>query len=75
MVLTKPMPLKDPVTGEPNMGHYHNLAPLLATEGRKRGENIFCVNQWQNNANRMAHYLTTGPEILQQTGGKVSLSC
>jgi len=24
------------------------------------GENIFCVNQWQNTANRMAHYLTTG---------------
>jgi len=27
------------------MGHYHNLAPLLAKEGRERGENIFCVNQ------------------------------
>jgi len=69
LVLTKPQPLKDPETGKPNMGHYHNLAPLLAKEGRERGENIFCVNQWQNTANRMAHYLSTGPEILQQVGG------
>ena len=69
LVLTVPQPLKDPKTGHPNMGHYHNLAPLLAKEGRERGENIFCVNQWQNTANRMAHYLSTGPEILQQVGG------
>jgi len=75
LVLTKPMPLKDPVSGKPNMEHYHNLAPLLAEEGRKRGENIFCVNQWNNTANRMAHYLTTGPEILQQCGGKVDVFC
>ena len=73
LILTKPQPLKDPTTGQPNMGHYHNLAPLLAKEGRERGENIFCVNQWQNTANRMAHYLSTGPEILQQVGGPSKL--
>jgi hypothetical protein len=35
-------------------------APQIAKEGRERGENYFCVNQWHNHANRMAHYLTTG---------------
>uniref|UniRef100_A0A7S0E0D1 cysteine synthase n=1 Tax=Hanusia phi TaxID=3032 RepID=A0A7S0E0D1_9CRYP len=75
VILTEPIPLKDPVTGKPNMDHYHNLAPLLAKQGRDRGENIFCVNQWQNTANREAHYLTTGPEILQQTGGKIDCFC
>jgi len=73
LVLTVPQPLKDPKSGKPNMGHYHNLAPLLASEGRARGENIFCVNQWQNLANRMAHYMSTGPEILQQVGGPTKL--
>ena len=48
LVLTVPQPLKDPKTGQPNMGHYHNLAPLIAKEGKDKGENIFCVNQWQN---------------------------
>jgi cysteine synthase len=36
---------------------------MLAKEGRDRGEHFFCVNQWHNHANRMAHYLTTGPHI------------
>ncbi|KAJ1492992.1 pyridoxal-5'-phosphate-dependent enzyme, beta subunit [Baffinella frigidus] len=64
LMLTKPMPLKDPE-------HYHNLAPLIAKEGK----NIHCVNQWQNTANRMSHYLSTGPEIMQQTGGKIDCFC
>jgi hypothetical protein len=30
------------------------------------GLTCWCVNQWQNTANRQAHYLYTAPEILQQ---------
>ena len=29
------------------------------------------ADQWNNRDNRMAHYLTTGPEIWRQTGGQV----
>ncbi len=48
------------------MGPYHERSqpPKLSTSSLYiyafSGENIFCVNQWQNTANRMAHYLTTG---------------
>lgn len=54
---------------------YSPQAPQLAKEGLERGEKIYCVNQWQNTANRMAHYLSTGPEILYQTKGKIDVFC
>jgi cysteine synthase A len=31
----------------------------------------FWANQWDNTANRDGHYASTGPEIWEQTGGKV----
>jgi cysteine synthase B len=35
--------------------------------------NRFCyVDQYSNDANWLAHYRTTGPEILEQTGGQVT---
>jgi len=34
-------------------------------------ENAIWANQFDNLANRQAHYLTTGPEIWEQTDGKV----
>ena len=35
------------------------------------GDGYFMPNQFDNPHNYMAHYLTTGPEIMQQTNGEV----
>ncbi len=35
-------------------------------------ERYYYANQYDNPANWQAHYLTTGPEILQQTGGSLT---
>jgi len=48
--------------------HYVNLAKRLANEI----PNSFRINQYDNPLNPEAHYLTTGPEIWEQTDGKVT---
>ena len=55
-----------------NPGNYARVSGRLA-EARNASEPNGAVwaNQFDNVANREAHYLTTGPEILEQTGGKV----
>ena len=47
---------------------YYSVSKRLATEI----PNSFYVNQYDNLANRLAHYEQTGPEIWQQTDGKVT---
>lgn len=54
------VPYKDP-------NNYVKLSGRLAAEM----ENAIWANQFDNLANRQAHYETTGPEIWEQTEGKV----
>lgn len=53
-------PYKDP-------GNYQKVAGRLADQT----ENAIWSNQFDNVANRLAHYETTGPEIWHDTDGKV----
>ena len=48
--------------------HYVNTAKRIAAET----PNSFRINQYDNPKNPEAHYLTTGPEIWQQTEGKIT---
>ncbi|MBK9735893.1 MAG: pyridoxal-phosphate dependent enzyme [Saprospiraceae bacterium] len=47
---------------------YYSVAKRLATEV----PNSFHCNQYDNLANRQAHYESTGPEIWKQTDGKIT---
>ncbi len=47
---------------------YYSVAKRLPTEI----PNSFHMNQYDNLANRLAHYETTGPEIWEQTEGKIT---
>lgn len=55
-----------------NPGNYVRYSGRLAEELAKTEPNgVIWANQFDNTANRDAHYLTTGPEIFEQTKGKV----
>ena len=59
------VPFKDP-------GNYVHVAERLAKEMAKTESNgVLYANQWDNTANRIAHLEGTGPEIWEQTGGKL----
>jgi cystathionine beta-synthase len=47
---------------------YYSIAQRLA----KEIPNAFHANQYDNLANRLAHYETTGPELWNQTDGKIT---
>lgn len=58
-----------PTNVEPeNPMSYYSVSKRLAREI----PNSWYVNQYDNLANRLAHYQTTGPEIWEQTGGKIT---
>jgi cysteine synthase A len=55
-----------------NPDNYVHVSERLAKELAAREPNgVLWANQWDNLANRNGHYTTTGPEIWQQTDGKV----
>jgi len=58
--------LTDPLEGSDGA---IRVARKMAAE---RPDLYFYANQYDNPANWQAHYYTTGPEILQQTGGRVT---
>ncbi len=58
--IVKTVPYSDP-------NHYQKVAGRLAAEL----PNAIWGNQFDNTANRDAHFATTGPEIWRQTGGRL----
>jgi cysteine synthase A len=55
-----------------NPENYVHVSERLAKELAAREPNgVLWANQWDNLANRQGHYTTTGPEIWQQTEGRV----
>jgi len=55
-----------------NPDNYQHVGRRLADELRKKEPNgVLFADQWNNLDNRKAHYVSTGPEIWEQTGGKV----
>jgi cysteine synthase A len=60
VIVVPEKPYKDP-------GNYNKVAQRLALE-----KGYFWANQFDNTANRQIHYHTTGPEIWDQTDGRVT---
>ena len=59
------LPFSDP-------NNYQHVARRLADELAEQDPGgVIFADQWNNLANRRAHYETTGPEIWEQTDGKV----
>jgi cysteine synthase A len=61
-----------PAVGYANPNNYQHIARRIADKLRKSDSHgVLFADQWNNLDNRKAHYLSTGPEIWQQTDGKV----
>src|SRR3984957_12987820 len=55
-----------------NPNNYQHVGKRLAARLRKDEPNgVLFADQWNNLDNAKAHYESTGPEIWQQTGGKI----
>jgi cysteine synthase A len=55
-----------------NPNNYQHVGRRLADQLRKKEPNgVLFADQWNNLDNAKAHYESTGPEIWEQTGGKV----
>jgi cysteine synthase A len=55
-----------------NPNNYQHVAKRLADQLRKTEPNgVLFADQWNNLDNRKAHYVSTGPEIWEQTSGKL----
>jgi cysteine synthase A len=61
-----------PVVPYANPNQYQHVGRRLADQLRKTEPNgVLFADQWNNLDNAKAHYDSTGPEIWQQTGGKL----
>ena len=61
-----------PAVAYSNPNNYQHIGRRLADELRKSEPNgVLFADQWNNLDNRKAHYVSTGPEIWRDTGGKV----
>ncbi len=55
-----------------NPNNYQHVGRRLAEQLKATENNgVIFADQWNNLDNRKAHYVSTGPEIWQQTGGKI----
>jgi cysteine synthase A len=64
--------IEAPVLPFSNPNNYQHLGKRLAERLRKTEPNgVLFADQWNNLDNAKAHYESTGPEIWQQTGGKI----
>ncbi len=55
-----------------NPNNYQHVGRRLAEELKKTEKNgVIFADQWNNLDNRKAHYVSTGPEIWQQTQGQI----
>jgi cysteine synthase A len=55
-----------------NPNNYQHVGRRLADELRQREpKGVLFADQWNNLDNRKAHYVSTGPEIWEQTGGRI----
>jgi len=64
--------IENPALPYSDPNNYQHVARRLAEElAEKEPEGVIFADQWNNLANRRAHYETTGPEIWEQTDGRV----
>jgi len=55
-----------------NPDNYQHVGRRLAEELKKKEANgVIFADQWNNLDNRKAHYVSTGPEIWEETAGKI----
>ncbi len=65
LIETPALPFKNP-------NNYQHIARRLAEKLRESEPNgVLFADQWNNMDNRKAHFTTTGPEIWEQTRGKI----
>ncbi len=64
--------LEVPALPYANPNNYQHIGRRLADELKKTEKNgVIFADQWNNLDNSKAHYVSTGPEIWEQTGGKI----
>jgi cysteine synthase A len=55
---------------DPN-NYVHQAERLAAALAKSEPNGVLYANQWDNLSNRIGHYRSTGPEIWEQTDGKI----